>query len=96
MEYYKTIDVWTRKDKGRLVRYRCFQSLRDGGYCVQSADFYNAPFADARPERHEKQFLELLLEEDPKERSPLFPTLIEAIRAFDRDFREHETDADLA
>jgi hypothetical protein len=94
MEYYKAIDVWSRKDDGRIVRYRCFQLLPDGGYCVQSADYYHAPFGDARPAQHEKQFLELLLEEAPKVRSPLLPTLIEAIRAFDRDFREPGTDAE--
>jgi len=92
-EYYKAIDVWSRKDEGTVVRYRCFQLLPDSGYSVQSADYYNAPFRDARPAQHEKQFLELFLEEAPKARSPLSPTLVEAISAFDRDFQGQGTDA---
>jgi hypothetical protein len=86
MEYYKVIDVWSRRDEGTVVRYRCFQMLPDGGYTVQSADYYNAPFREARAAQHEKQFLELFSEEAPRLRSPLFPTLMEAIFAFDRDF----------
>jgi hypothetical protein len=86
MEYYRAIDVWSRKDEGQIVRYRCFQLLPNGGYSVQSADYYSAPFCDAQFTQHEKQFRELFSEEDPKVRSPLFPTLIEAISAFDRDF----------
>jgi hypothetical protein len=96
MEYYRAIDVWSRKDEDTIVRYRCFQLLPDGGYSVQSADFYKAPFRDARPAQNEKQFLELFLEEAPKSRSPLFPTLIEAIGAFGQDFIEGGTDAEQA
>ncbi len=88
MEYYKAIDVWSRRDKGTIVRYRCFQLLPDGGYSVQSADYYRPPFRDAGPAQHDKQFLELLSEVAPKARSPLFPTLIDAIRAFELDFKE--------
>jgi hypothetical protein len=94
MEYYKAIDVWSRKDEGAVVRYRCFQLLPDGGYSVQSADYYKAPFRDTQSAQHEKQFLELLSEESPKMRSRLFPTLIEAISAFDRDFQEHRMDSE--
>jgi hypothetical protein len=94
MEHYRAIDVWSRKDKGTIVRYRCFQLLPDGGYNVQSVDFYKAPFRDARSDQHEKQFLELFSEEAPKSRSPLFPTLIEAIGAFEQDFKERGTDTE--
>jgi hypothetical protein len=94
MEHYKAIDVWSRRDEGTVVRYRCFQLLPDGGYSVQSADYYKAPFLDSQSAQHEKQFLELFMEEDPKVRSPLFPTLVEAICAFDGEFDEPVTDTD--
>jgi hypothetical protein len=94
MEYSKAIDVWSRKEEGRVVRYRCFQLLPDGGFSVQSADYYNAPLQDARTVQLEKQFLELLLEEASEVRSPSFPSLIEAINAFDRDFDESGTDTE--
>lgn len=92
MEYYKAIDVWSKKDRVTVVRYRCFQLLPDGGYTVQKSDYYKAPFRDTLSAQHEKQFLELLSEESPKVRSALFPTLIEAVSAFDRDF-QNRTDA---
>jgi hypothetical protein len=94
MEYFKAIDVWSRKGEGTVVRYRCFQKLPDGGYTVQSADYYHAPFLEVQAAQHEKQFLELFSEEAPKVRSPLFPTLLEAICAFDQDFQQPETDAE--
>jgi hypothetical protein len=86
MKYYKVLDVWSRKNEKTVVRYRCFQLLPDGGYSVQSADHYHAPFADIRTEELDKQFLELLSEEAPEARSPLFPTVDEAIGAFVREF----------
>jgi hypothetical protein len=92
MEYYKAIDVWSRRDEDRIVRYRCFELLPDSGYSVQSADYYSAPFLDARSGHLEKQLLELFLEEAPKARSPLFPTLIEAIHAFNLDFKEADAE----
>ena len=63
MKYYKALDVWSRKNEKTVVRYRCFQLLPDGGYSVQSADHYHAPFVDTRAGQLDKQFLELLLTE---------------------------------
>lgn len=88
MKYYKALDVWSRKNEKTVVRYRCFQLLPDGGYSVQSADHYHAPFLDTRAGQLDKQFLELLLTEAPEVRSPPFPTLDEAIRAFVREFED--------
>ena len=79
---YRAIDVWQRRPDGQLVRYRCFQLLPDGGYCVQSADFPDAEqnaFLD-------KQFLELLAESAPEERSKVHPSLEEAIAAHQAEF----------
>ncbi len=84
----KAIDVWKRLPDGHVVRYRCFEILGGGGYCVQSADFFTLPIDDAQLKFFEKQFLELLIEEDPTERSAIYPTLEQAIEAHDRDFSE--------
>jgi len=94
MECYKAIDVWSRKAEGIVVRYRCLQILPDAGYTVQSADYYHSPFREVRGAHHESQFLELFSDEDPKVRSPLFPTLLEAITAFDRDFHQRGIDGE--
>lgn len=84
----KAIDVWKRLPNGRVVRYRCFEVLGSGGYCVQSADFFAFPIDDAQLRFSEKQFLELLIEEAPMERCPVYPTLKEAIDAHEHDFPE--------
>jgi hypothetical protein len=81
---FRAIDVWQRRPSGQLVRYRCFQVLPDGGYCVQSADFHPQ---DARQTQFlETQYLELLSELDPDERSKVHPSLEEAIEAHQTQF----------
>jgi hypothetical protein len=90
MKYYKALDVWCRKNEKTIVRYRCFQLLPNGGFSVQSADHYHAPFADSRAEQLDKQFLELFLAEAPEARSSLFPTLDEAVRAFAQEFADRD------
>jgi hypothetical protein len=84
----KAIDVWKRLPNDRVVRYRCFEVLSGGGYCVQSADFFALPIDDAQLRFSDKQFLELLIEEAPMERSAVYPTLQQAIAAHERDFPE--------
>jgi hypothetical protein len=84
--YYKAFDVWARLDEGRLARYRCLQIIPGGKFCVQSKDFYNPPFAETAAEQLERQFLELLSEELPSERSGMYGTIEEAIRAHDGEF----------
>ena len=88
---YKAIDVWRRK-KETVVRYRCFQVLPDETYCVQNADYYRPPFSSAQADQQDQQFLELLMEEAPDSRSKSFPSLDEALQAFDRDFANNGDD----
>ena len=83
MSLYRTIDVWERKNARTVVRYRCFEALETGRYCVQSADFYHLgkPTPDA-----DGQFIELLTEQDPVQRSGEHDTLAAAISAHKREF----------
>ncbi|MCY3018832.1 MAG: hypothetical protein NTW87_07370 [Planctomycetota bacterium] len=84
----RAIDVWKRLDEKTAVCYRCFEVLNGGGFCVQNKDYYYLP-ADAKQERYfHSQFVELLCEESPESRSGVYPSLVEAIRAFDEDFEE--------
>ena len=85
MTLYKTIEVWERNDTRKVVRYRCFESLETGRYCVQSADFYHQGHATPNVER---QFIELLTEQDPAKRSGDHDTLAGAIAAHKREFGE--------
>jgi hypothetical protein len=86
---YRQIDVWRRSKKLGLIRFRCFEVLPGGGFCVQSSDFFDS--ADAkRDEQLEEQNLELLLESAPDVRSTPFRTLIDAIEAHVREFHVEE------
>ena len=78
-DMYRAFDVWKRSGSHLLVRYRCFEDLGTGTFCVQNADFYKSPVSDTRVQELESQYLELLLEESPFKRSGSFPTIDEAI-----------------
>jgi len=86
MSLYQGLDVWKRVSKTRVVRYRCFKDLSSGEFSVQSADFYRLPLDSKQVSELDKQFLELLSEQSPKERAGSFDSLQAAIEAHDRDF----------
>lgn len=90
---YRTIDVWKRY-ADHVVRYRCFELLPIGKYCVQSADSYYSAKELGKDDSLERQFLELLLEQNPEERSAVFDTLQEAITGHDRAFSDFVKDSD--
>jgi hypothetical protein len=83
MSFYRAIDVWERKDRHTVVCYRCFKSLDTGKYSVQSADFYND---SKKSSELDDQFIELLTEQDPVERSGQHESLGAAIAAHKREF----------
>lgn len=83
---YKAVDVWARIEPGRVARYRCFEILPLGRYCVQSKDFYSIPLEPDLIRQLDAQFLQLLSEIPPLERDLTYQTLEEAIRAHDEDF----------
>ena len=85
MNTYRAIDVWERKDGRTVVLYRCFESLNSGRYCVQSADFYYDGKLSANLD---SEFIELLTEQDPAQRSGEYDSLKAAIAAHKRDFGE--------
>jgi hypothetical protein len=57
---------------------------------VQSVDSYSSASDSARSTFFDKQWLELFREQNPDDRSPSFPTLEEAIQAYDADFNATE------
>lgn len=83
MSLYRTIDVWERKGGRIVARYRCFESLDTGTFSVQSVDFYHDGKSSANLDG---QFLDLLTEQDPAERSGKHATLKAAIAAHKREF----------
>jgi hypothetical protein len=85
-EIYKSFDIWRRRGTHTLVRYRCFEDCSTGRFCVQSADFYRQPVTIEQIQSLEKQFIELLTDESPFERSEAFASIEEAIRNHDEVF----------
>ena len=86
LQSYRAFDVWVRLGEGELVRYRCFEVLPSGKFCVQSKDFYRSPFVETAEKQFERQFLELLSEMAPEVRSGLYDTIEEAIRMHNEGF----------
>lgn len=85
---FKAIDVWKRINDSSVIRYRCFERITDGQFCVQSADYYYFPLDPKQIETLDRQFLELLIEESPDHRSSLHSTLEAAIAQYDQDFAD--------
>ncbi len=85
---YKEINVWKRVDDNVLLKYRCFQVLPEGKYCVQNADFYRLPLDKIDSDDFNNQYLELLAQDSPLERGgKLYDSLEEAVSAHDADFQ---------
>ena len=85
MNLFREISVWERSGSS-LIRFRCFEILPTGGYCVQSCDRYSRGRPPQQEAVLERQFIELLLDEAPDERSEVFPTLESAIANHKREF----------
>ncbi|HEX4006697.1 MAG TPA: hypothetical protein VHX60_11020 [Acidobacteriaceae bacterium] len=84
---FKAIDVWKRLDDGGAIRYRCFELIPGGRFCVQSADFYRTPLGDKSGGFLDRQFTELFLQQAPDKREQrTFATLEEAIASHDEEF----------
>jgi hypothetical protein len=91
-ELYRAIDVWRRVNDEILICYRCFEVLsaypEEAGFCVQSADHYYKTRLTQNGDQFDKQYLELLTEQKPNERSKVFSSLRQAIHAFKKDFED--------
>jgi hypothetical protein len=86
IEQIRSFDVWRRNGQNGLTRYRCFEDCSSHRFCVQSADFYKEPISAERIAQLEKQYIELLLQDSPFNRSGAFPTIEEAIADHDASF----------
>lgn len=83
---YKKVDVWKKVDDKCLIRFRCYELLGEGKFCVQSADYFYPPISSEQMLVAENRQVELFLDVDPTERSETYSTLEEAIIAHEADF----------
>jgi hypothetical protein len=87
MTMFESINVWKRDSVNSLILYRCFRNLATGRFSVQSADFYRLPIDADRVGFLERNYVQLLADLSPEERSSSFATLVEAIEEHEREFR---------
>lgn len=83
---YEELTVWKRINEKEAIRYRCLLNIETKKFSVQSADFYRLPLTQKQILEFQVQFVELICECDPGERSGSFDTLAGAVAAHDRDF----------
>ena len=83
---YRSFDVWLLADADILIRYRCFEVIPLGKFCVQSKDSYRKTIHESTVQQLDFQFLELLLEELPDVRSGMFDSVGAAIQAHENEF----------
>lgn len=81
---YRYIPVWRRESKA-VALYRCFEVV-GVGFSVQSKDYFSPGRHEDQSAQLERQFVELLFEQAPEERSGVHPSLEAAIQAFEEDF----------
>jgi hypothetical protein len=91
---YRLHSIWRRIGPGREARYVCFEDLREATFSVQSCDYWGLPLDRDVLRRHDEQAAELFIETDPHERSGSFPSLLEAVEAFDLYFGNFLDDGD--
>jgi len=81
LSLYRRVQVWARTKDGAVL-YQCLEVLGKG-FTVQSKDYFTQNERTERFAYSESQFVELLMEQAPDERSPVFSTLQEAIERFE-------------
>ncbi|WP_410211704.1 hypothetical protein [Aquirhabdus sp.] len=86
MKLYQEIMIWKRLNQKSAARYTCLHDLKNKKYIVQSRDCFHLPFDKAQADYHERQFIELFIEESTSE-SEWFDSLEDAINAHDEDFQ---------
>jgi len=91
MRLLRSFDIWERK-QDYLLRYRCFEDVEAHSFCVQSMDYYYAANPPEHFENLDRQHIDLLLEQDPFERSGSFPSIEEAIRTHNEKFSPNGTE----
>lgn len=84
---YRQVPVWGRISARKAVIYICFENLSTGLFCVQSADFFDAPMDPGQFDQHVRWMMDLFTDVDPHDRCGWFADLADAIAAHDDAFR---------
>lgn len=84
MQLYRHVPVWIRTPKGCAL-YQCVELL-GRGFMVQSKDYFYEGDVAQGIAHSQRQFVELLIESAPEDRTTVYPTLEEAIAQFEREW----------
>jgi hypothetical protein len=83
---YREVIVWKRVSEKEITRYCCFERLPEGGYGVQSIDWYHLPLNEKNSKSLDNNFLGLMVEDTLINQTKLYTTVVEAIAAFEKNF----------
>ena len=78
--------MWEKTSEREATCFRCFKCLENGQYFVQSADFFQLPFAAENLNVSYAQLVELFIEEPIDERTRGFDNVEEAIENHKKEF----------
>ncbi|MBC7475172.1 MAG: hypothetical protein H7263_12835 [Candidatus Sericytochromatia bacterium] len=86
---FKSIDIWNKISNEKIIVYRCFQTIPDNKYFIQSQDYYymdgnTGLIKREQIEYFQNQFLERIFELEA-ENIDYFNSLEEAIEKFELD-----------
>jgi hypothetical protein len=84
--FFRDFDIWKRISDNCVDRYRCFEILPNQGFCVQSRDRYCEYDFKKNQDFLERNFLELISDLSPLDRSSISSTIEGAIIAFEQSF----------
>jgi hypothetical protein len=84
-QLYEQINVF-KKNNDQLYVYRCFKSLSQSKFYVQSQDVFYKPIDRAQIVNSQLQLFDLFFDDDIEQRCLGFDSLEAAISAFDEDF----------
>ena len=87
-DLFKEVKVFKKINNECLILYRCYELLSKNKYCVQSKDYFYSPFTEEQINNSNLQKLELFFETLPNERSELYSSISDAIKAYDLEFED--------
>jgi hypothetical protein len=87
---YRWLDVWSRKDNGTMVVYRCVENIVSSKYMVDRAELFEGSVTQEEMANSRSEQIEMLREILPERRQEEFDTLLLAIEAHDIYFENTE------
>lgn len=86
MQLFEEVRIWRRNSDNSVACYYCFKDIERNRFCVQSSDFFYETVDHQCISESNRQLIELLIEQSPRERCCWYDSISEAIEAHDLEF----------